>query len=712
MKKFFHVETRGDISVVTFNREDKDANTLAEAVLRELSEILDHVGQDKETAGVIFISGKKDQFIAGADIDDIATFKTAASAQAGSKAMQDIFQKIHNMGKPTVAAIHGACLGGGLELALACTWRLASSDEKTKLGLPEIQLGFIPGAGGTQRLPRLIGIAAALDLILTGKRLDGVRALKIGLVDACVPAGILLSEAMKLARKTRPSGSGPRKTLATSVLEGNFLGRRVMAMQAKQMIQKKTKGFYPASFRALDAVFSGFESTLEKGLEIEARHFGELTQTSESKGLVHLFHATNAVKKHPYKVAGQDRFGESSKVHNVGVIGGGFMGGGITNVLADRGLRVSVSDPNKDSLARLMKNSRSFFYKKVKQRRLKSFEADSRLAQISPQLSPAGFNHLDVVIESVFEDLALKRKILAGVEQDCHKDWIFASNTSALPLKEIAEKSAHPERVIGMHFFSPVEKMPLLEVVVAENTAPWVVSRIVDLGHQMGKTIIVVKDSPGFYVNRALSFYLAEAAMMLEEGIAIDHIDEALTNFGWPVGPITLIDEVGLDVGMHVLKTMEAAWPNRFKIPSQLIAIAKSGRLGRKNGKGFYLYQNGKRGGVDPEIYKLLGVTPTRKLTPEEINARCVLGYLNESILCLEDSVIPTPFEGDIGSVFGVGFPPFLGGPFKYMDLLGLKSVVSRMRDLEKKYGHRFAPPASLIKLAQDGGSYFPEESI
>jgi 3-hydroxyacyl-CoA dehydrogenase / enoyl-CoA hydratase / 3-hydroxybutyryl-CoA epimerase len=710
MGQYFSQIIENGICVLAFNRQDKEANTLATPVLRELDSILDGLIKDPGVKGIVFASTKKDQFIAGADIEDIAGFKSAKEAETGSGAMQAIFQKIHTCGKPTVAAVHGACLGGGLELALACSWRIASSDEKTKLGLPEIQLGFIPGAGGTQRLPRLIGIAAALDLILTAKRVDGAKALKMGLVDACVPSGILRAEAIKLAGKPRPTSASITRTVAQLALEGNVFGRRIMAMKAKDAVTEKTKGFYPASYKALEAVFSGIETSLERGLALEAKFFGELSQTSESKALVHLFNATNAVKKHPYKEAGKERFADGLKVSSVGVIGGGFMGGGITTVCADRGIRVAVSDPSKDSLARLMKAARDFFYKKVKRRRLRTFQADSCLAQITPQVSPAGFNTLDVVIESVFEDLSLKQKILADLEKNCGPNWIFASNTSALPLKDIAAKSANPERVIGMHFFSPVEKMPLLEVVVTEKTAPWAVARIVELGSQMGKTIIIVKDSPGFYVNRALAFYLVEAAMMVAEGLAIDYLDDALTSFGWPVGPITLIDEVGLDIGTHVLKTMESAWPARFKTPAQFKQVSDSGRLGRKNSKGFYLYKDGKRDGVDQQVYSLMNVQPSRNLEREEIINRCVLGYINESILCLEDKVIPSPHEGDIGSVFGVGFPPFLGGPFKYVDVIGPKEIVARMRALEGKYGSRFAPAASLVKLADSGGKYYPEE--
>jgi 3-hydroxyacyl-CoA dehydrogenase/enoyl-CoA hydratase/3-hydroxybutyryl-CoA epimerase len=710
MRKYFSETNDSGVRILTFNRSDKDANTLGEPVLRELSDILDALRKDGAVIGVVFASGKKDQFIAGADIEDIAKFKSAADAEAGSLAMQAVFQKIQNLGKPTVAAIHGACLGGGLELALACTWRIATTDEKTKLGLPEIQLGFIPGAGGTQRLPRLIGIAAALDMILTAKRVEGPKALKLGLVDACVPAQILVTEAKKLAAKSRQAFS-PKRSMAQIALEGNMLGRRVMALKARDAVTKKTKGHYPASYKALDAVFLGFEIALEKGLALEAKYFGELTQTSESRALVHLFHASNAVKKHPYRDAGKERFGSSIKVSTVGVVGGGFMGAGITTVCADRGIRVAVSDPNKDSLTRLMQNAREFFQKKVQRRRLKAFEAESKLAQISPQLTPSGFNKMDIVIESVVENLEVKQKILATTEKDSHDDWIFATNTSALPLKQIAASSTQPERVIGMHFFSPVEKMPLLEVVLAENTAPWVVARVVELGSQMGKTIIIVKDSPGFYVNRALAFYLAESAMMVGEGVAIDYLDETLVDFGWPVGPMNLIDEVGLDIGMHVLNTMESAWPDRFKTPSQFATIAASGRLGRKNRKGFYLYPNGKRSSVDDEIYTLMNTSPRRNHPKNEIIDRCVLGYINESILCLEEGVIPSANEGDIGSVFGVGFPPFLGGPFKYIDTCGAENILARLKKLEASHGTRFTPAKRLEQMVASGKKFFEVES-
>ncbi|MCX6117498.1 MAG: 3-hydroxyacyl-CoA dehydrogenase NAD-binding domain-containing protein [Proteobacteria bacterium] len=710
MSQFFKLESAGDVSVVTFERQDKDMNILSEAVLKELDTIVDKIIADSAIKGMVFISGKSDQFIVGADITDIQKLTTMDLAKNGAKAMQAVFQKIHRSGKTSVAAIHGPTLGGGLELSLACSWRVATNDEKTKMGLPEIQLGFIPGAGGTQRLPRLIGLQSALDMILTAKRVDGTKALKMGLVDACVPVHMLKDEAINFAKKSPSSREALPKNAATWALEGNIVGRKVMASQARSMVDKKTKGFYPASYKALDAVFQGFEMSLEKGLDLEATLFGELVQTNESKSLIHLFHATTAIKKHPYKDAGKERFGEE-QVQRVGIVGGGFMGGGIATVCADKGVKAFVSDPSKESLGRLLKSSKDFFYKKVKRKRLKPFQSDSKMAQINPQLTPAGFESLDIVVEAVFEDLNLKQKILAGLEAKSHKDWVFASNTSALPIKDIAAKSASPEKVLGMHFFSPVEKMPLLEIVVTEKTAPWATARAIDLGNQMGKTIIVVKDSPGFYTTRVLAFYLAESAIILGSGTSIEYIDKVLMDFGWPVGPITLIDEVGIDVGMHVMDTMAKAWPERFSTPPQFIPIKESGRLGRKNSKGFYKYEEGKKAGVDEGIYQLLKLSPSTAISKQEIIDRCVLGYINESARCLEENILPSAFDGDVGSVFGLGFPPFRGGPFKYVDTIGAKKVVDTLKDLESKHGKRFKPCDLLISMADSGKKFFPEES-
>jgi 3-hydroxyacyl-CoA dehydrogenase/enoyl-CoA hydratase/3-hydroxybutyryl-CoA epimerase len=708
----------GNVAVLTLDRPDKDVNTLAGAVLRELADIVAGFADDPSLEGVVIISGKKD-FVLGADINEIASLKTVEAATDGSRQMQAVFQKLADLKVPTVAAIHGQCLGGGLEMALACTWRVVTNDPRTKLALPEIQLGLIPGAGGTQRLPRLIGLQGALDMILTGKRLSGKKAEKIGLADACVPMQLLREQGVLFATKKRqgqrrlPDFKPGKLTqdLPKWATEGNPIGRKLVQKKVREMVDEKTKGFYPASYKAIEAVFDGYDLPLPKALELESILFGQLSATREAKSLIHLFHATTSVKKHAYKAAGKEKFGDT-QAELIGVIGAGFMGGGITNICAEKGLRVRLSDPNRDSISRALKHSRGYFQKKVDRKRMKQFEATKTMAHISPGLTPQGFGQCDVVIEAVFEDLALKQKILKQIEEMSGDEYIFATNTSAIPVTRIAEAAKRPEHVIGMHFFSPVEKMPLLEVVVTARTADWVAARVVDLGQAIGKQVIVVKDGPGFYTTRALAFFLAEASHILLGGTPIETIDKALTDFGFPVGPITLIDEVGIDVGMHVLDTIQKAFPDRMTAPEGLKPVAASGRLGRKNNKGFYTYENGKKGRPDAQIYMLLGLGKNGdKTTAEEIVDRCMLVFVNESVRCLEEGILASAYDGDVGAVFGLGFPPFWGGPFRYVDHVGAAAVVGRLKQLAEKYGARFAPAQTLVDHAKTQKLFFPDEA-
>jgi 3-hydroxyacyl-CoA dehydrogenase/enoyl-CoA hydratase/3-hydroxybutyryl-CoA epimerase len=707
-----------NVAIVTIDRQGEEMNLLSQEVLEELEQIAEQLTSDTELEGVVLVSGKEGNFVAGADINQIAGLKTSEAGSNGSRRMQEILQKIADLTVPTVAAIDGACLGGGLELALSCDWRVVTSDSKTKLGLPEIQLGLIPGAGGTQRLPRLIGIEQALDMILTGKNVAGRKALKLGLADACVPQTSLMNESIKFAlrkKEKKPAGKISREIgdLSKWAIEGNPIGRKVMYRMAREKVDAKTKGFYPASYRALEAVFDGFDMSLKNGLRLESRLFGDLVTTRESQSLIHLFHATTKAKKHAYRDAVRERFGKR-KFSVIGVVGAGFMGAGVAAVCSEKNIRVRISDPNKESIARAYQYVNDFFLKKLKRRRIKEFEKDHHIALISPGFSPVGFNKCDVVIEAVFEDLNLKSTILKKLEeQNTHPDWIFASNTSAIPISEIAKSSKFPERICGMHFFSPVEKMPLLEVVVTPKTADWVTGRAVQLGLEMGKQVIVVKDGPGFYTTRALAFFLAEATKILLEGAKIEDIDSALTDFGFPVGPITLIDEVGIDIGIHVLSTVEKAFPDRLTAPPALQSILESGRLGRKNSKGFYLYQNGKKTQPDERIYELLnrGEKEAIELQADEIIDRCLLLFVNESARCLEEGILSSPYDGDIGAVFGLGFPPFQGGPFKYVDFVGAQAIVESLKRLQDKYGERFRPAEILVELAKSNGKFFAEET-
>ncbi|RZA13337.1 MAG: hypothetical protein EOP10_29900, partial [Proteobacteria bacterium] len=476
------------------------------------------------------------------------------------------------------------------------------------------------------------------------------------LADAAVHPKILESVALDFARKGKKKpkkAAFSTKTIGKELMhfatEANPFGRAIVEKKAREAVDKNTKGFYPAAYKALEAVFAAFDRKFEKGLELEAKLFAELAFTRESKSLIHLFHATTAAKRNPYAEAGKKEFGDSAP-DLIGVVGSGFMGAGIATVFADKDVRVMLSDPNKDSTKRAMAGAYKYFMKKVKRGRLKPFELQTKLAHISPGANMQGFASADIVIEAVFEDLGLKQEILSQAESHAHPRQVFASNTSALPISRIAAKAKNPERVLGMHFFSPVEKMPLLEIVVTDKTADWAADRAFRAGLKMGKQIIVVKDSPGFYTTRALAFFLAEASLLLEEGSNIEEIDQALTDFGFPVGPITLMDEVGIDVGIHVLDEMRDAFPERVKLPHGLDAIQKSGRLGRKNGKGFFTYEDGEKVGPDESIYELMGEDKrTYKFVPaEDIADRCVFIFVNETIRCLEEGVLNHAYDGDI----------------------------------------------------------------
>ncbi len=714
-RNFFELsrhEKNNKVVILTFNTKGKEVNVFSEPCVLELKSILEELKNEKNISGMIITSGKGDSFIAGADIDEISKCKTAEEAEIKAKGLQNVFSMVHDLPFPSVAAIHGVCLGGGLELSLACDWRVATDDSSTKLGLPEIQLGLIPGAGGTQRLPRLIGIQLALDFILTGKKVDGKKALKIGLIDACTPESLLMDKALSFTEKKRSHGSGQKNSFSQMALEGNFLGRQLVESKARAMVKEKTKGFYPASFKALDAVFDGFSMDLKQGLDYEAQIFGQLAITRECASLIHLYYTTTQLKKNPYKTEGEKVFGSGkNKIEQIGVVGAGFMGAGIATVAADKEIRVVMSDPNKEAIGRSLKSIQGYFSKQKERKKIKSFDMERKVSKIHADIKPLGLKKCDVVIEAVFEDLNLKQKILKDLESGTDKNWVFASNTSALPISQIAEISKSPEKILGMHFFSPVEKMPLLEIIVTDKTAPWAAYQAFELGKKLGKQNIVVKDSPGFYTTRALGFYLCEAANLLLEGAPMEKIDKSLTAAGFPVGPITLIDEVGIDVGVHVLETLEKAFPDRITTPPEMKKIIDSGKLGRKNNNGFYAYANGKKGGPDQRVYEILGVDSRGKHTNDQILDRCLLVFINESVRSLEEGILFDPASGDVGAVFGLGFPPFWGGPFKYIDYVGAQNIVEKLSQLYDLYGPQFEPAKLLKEKAERGSLFFPSEA-
>ncbi|MFV9687059.1 fatty acid oxidation complex subunit alpha FadJ [Pantoea sp. KXB45] len=695
-QKAFHLTMRGDhVGIITIDVPGEKMNTLKAEFAAEITAIIAEARRDPQLAGLVLISGKTDNFIAGADISMIDRCQSAQEAEALAKQGQEVMAALDALPFPVVAAIHGACLGGGLELALACDARICSLDDKTRLGLPEVQLGLLPGSGGTQRLPRLIGVRQSLPLILTGKSVRAKQARRLGIVDDAVPRSILLETAIARVKKGKVSGRA--LPLRDRLLQGPA-GRQALFTLAARQTAAKTQGNYPAAQRIIDVVRTGLAQGSRAGHEAEARAFGELAMTPESVALRGIFFATTAMKK--------ERGGEAepASVRHVAVLGGGLMGGGIASVTAiHAGLPVRIKDISLEGVNHALKSSWELLSKKVRRRQITPAQRQQQMARITGGIDYQGFARRDVVIEAVFEDLALKQQMVREVEAHCQPHTLFASNTSSLPIAEIAAGAQRPENVIGLHYFSPVEKMPLVEVIPHLNTSTATLVTTVALARSQGKTPVVVADKPGFYVNRILTPYINEAMRCLLEGEPIDHIDRALVKAGFPVGPLQLLDEVGIDVGSKISPILEQAYGERFAAPAAFDAVLKDGRKGRKNRKGFYRYDQPRwqRKKPDASLYALLKVTPQARQSEAEIAERCLMMMLNEAARCLDEQVIRCARDGDIGAVFGIGFPPFLGGPFHYIDRLGAAEVVNRLTRLTQRYGDRFTPCDALIQAAR-----------
>lgn len=699
----FHLSRREDgIAILSMDVPGESMNTLKAEFGEQIGVMLDEIEKDSSIKGLVITSGKPNCFVAGADIGMLAACKSAEDAEALSLGGQEIFQRIEDLKIPVVAAIHGPALGGGLELALCCHLRVCSTDDKTVMGLPEVQLGVLPGSGGTQRLPKLIGIQKAMTMMLTGKQLRPKQALRDGLVDDAVPLSVLMDVAIQLAKKGKPQRNAPKLNLLGKFLERTPMGRNILFNQARKQTKAKTRGNYPAPERIIDCIEAGVGS--RRGYRVEARHFGQLVMTPESKQLRNIFFATTEMKKET-GVEGV----APAKVNKAAVLGGGLMGGGIAFVTATKaGVPVRIKDIRSEGIANAMKYSYDLLLKKVKRRHMRKSQMQKQLSLLTGATDYSGFKNVDMVIEAVFEDLKLKQQMVADVEANCHEKTIFATNTSSIPIHQIAQHAKRPEQVIGLHYFSPVDKMPLAEVIPHAGTSDETISTTVEFARKQGKTPIVVKDGAGFYVNRILAPYMNEAATVLLSGEPIEQIDKALLNFGFPVGPIKLLDEVGIDIGAKISPILLNELGERFRAPDAFDKLLADDRKGKKNGRGFFKYSGKKPGKeVDQSVYALLGVTPSQKFSHEQIAERCVLLMLNEAALCLAEGVIRSPRDGDIGAIFGIGFPPFLGGPFQYMDTLGIDHVVARMEHYQGLYGDKFAPAPLLKEMAQAGKRFY-----
>ena len=698
----FRLEIEEGIATIWIDSQKDKMNIVSPSLIGDFENVFEEIETNEDIIGAILISAKKD-FIAGADIKSFKGEKVG-DFQPFSRKGHELLQKIEDSKKPIVSAIHGTCYGLGVELSLACNSRVCSNDSETKLALPEVKLGLLPGGGGTQRLPRLVGLQASLDMMLTGKNIFPSKAKRIGLVDEVVHQSKLHKAAKKIVLsiiKNNFQRKKVKKSFTVKLLDGTSLGRSVVFNQAKKTVLRLTKGNYPAPIEIIECVKIGLQKGLNAGYEAEVIKFEELILSNVSSALRNLFFTTTEKKKNPYKV-------DLKNTQKIGVIGAGFMGEGITEVSINSGMDVLLKDLDDEMIHQARKNIWKNLNRKVKRRQMSKVSAKTTAQKAVGQLDYKGFNNIDVVVEAIVENMTVKKKLIKELESICKDDFIFASNTSSLPLTEMSEEAKKPENVVGMHYFSPVTKMPLLEIIKTNKTSEQAIATCYEIGKRQGKTCIVVNDAPGFYVNRILCPYLLEALILIEEGVRIEQIDKALKNLGMPVGPVALLDEVGIDVGVHVMSgNMTDLIKDRdgIKLNYSMPKMLEDGLSGRKSKKGFYNYvkKKGKvkKGKVNEGVYKYFDSPVAKKINDKEITERCILILLNEAVWALEEGIIENITDGDIGGVFGIGFLPWSGGPFSYMNQIGISNIVDKMKYYQNLYGNKFQPRPMLIKMVE-----------
>ena len=717
----FKLEDRGDqLWRLVFDLPHEKVNKLNRRVMDEFSEMLsslERMGKEGKIEALVLVSGKPGNFIAGADIEMIRAVQTIQEAENLSQAGQKLADGWEDLPFITVAAIEGAALGGGCELALASSAIVMSDDPAAKIGLPEVMLGIIPGMGGCIRLPRKVGVATALDMILTGKTLNAERAYRAGLIEQWLPKQDFensvfrwvkanlktLKAGQRIAKEPKLGGMGGP---VGALMEKTSMGRNVIFKKAREGVLSKTKGQYPAPLEALAVVqVTGGSygqkirgSARDKAMAREAAGFGKVAVTDVSKNLIRLFFLTEGVKKS--NGLPPQRTAAAHPIRNAAVLGAGVMGGGIAQLFAAKGIATRMKDLNTQALAAGIQAASRIFQKEQQKKKITKRQLLQKLNLIAPVLDYSGFGMVDAVVEAVVENMSVKQKVFQELEEHIKDDCIVATNTSSLSVTTMQSVMKKPERFVGMHFFNPVHRMPLIEVIRGEKTSDEAVVSIFQFSKALGKTPIVVKDAPGFLVNRLLLPYLNEATYCLAEGAPIPEIDQVLLDFGMPMGPLELLDEVGIDVAEKVAHILHDAFGDRAA-PSELNAQAlKAARLGRKNGKGYYAY-NGRKKEFEFKIYDIIGIKPKPGvLSRSEILERCVLPMINEASRCLEEGIVSSAAEVDLGMIMGTGFPPFRGGLLRYADTIGPKNIVEQLRKYQVRFGARFEPAAALIARA------------
>jgi len=711
----FSIDRQTGVANLVFDLPNEKVNKLSKNVLEELERAINVIDGNKGIRVLIISSHKKDIFIAGADINEIRSINSEDEARQKVAKGQDILNKLAKVKIPTIALINGACLGGGLELAMACKYRVAVLNPKTQLGLPEVNLGIIPGFGGTQRLPALVGLEESLKIILSGKSIEAEKALKIGLIDDAFHEEFLqeklsefVTEIIKNSDKNKfllRRKNDARKRFYAEVL---MLNKFMIFYFAKKNLWEKTKGHYLAQFFALEVIKKTYRKTYgTKGFKIELDAFCELVTGEICKNLIEIFFTSEALKKEQF-VEENVNFKD---IENVGLLGAGIMGGGIAWLFANNNFKIRIKDISQKALALGFNQVLKIFNQLQKIRKLSPNQVSMKIANISAGLDYTNFENCDLVVEAVVENIEVKKKILSEVEQHIPDDTILVSNTSSLSISEMSSVLQNPSRFAGLHFFNPVNRMPLVEIIYGDKTSNETIASIVKLSKKLGKTPIVVKDVAGFLVNRILLTYLNESAYLLQDGYLINKIDSEIKDFGMPMGPFELADVVGIDVGVKVAKSLEEGYGLRMKVADILLKIYENHKniLGKKTNLGFYCYdKNGKISSTNGQIYDILEEVNAKKISSSptknsenEIIERCILIMVNEAAKCLEEQVIKNARYLDMAMIMGTGFPAFRGGVLRYADKIGLKNVVRKLQFYQKQCGCRFEVSKLLISMSE-----------
>jgi 3-hydroxyacyl-CoA dehydrogenase/enoyl-CoA hydratase/3-hydroxybutyryl-CoA epimerase len=671
------------VCVLTFDRPNSAANVFDRRTLEELGDHLGFIETHSDLRGVVIRSAKDKIFVAGADLNSLANAKEPVELRVLIALGQDTFNRLAELKIPTVAAIHGACVGGGYEVCLACDLRVATDDKATKIGLPETQLGIIPAWGGSTRLPRLIGLPAALDIILAGKTVSARKAHKLGMIDAIAPSEKLRDIAEQLVVR---SGCKPRGHQRPSVKKLFALNNRLVSSVIEKRIRpdllKRTRGHYPGITKALEVMINGLKAGVKGSLKMEADAIVELANTDAAANLIQIFFMQERARKLNVLSNRND-----SPMKRGAVIGAGVMGSGIAQWLSSRGMEVTLRDINAAAVARGMENAKKICDQGVRRRKFTATEARQGLDRISPVYEPVPMKRAEIVIEAAVERMDLKEDLFHQLEDLTSKDTILATNTSALSITHIARNMLVPERVVGIHFFNPVHRMQLVEVIRGEKTDPEILHRAVKFVRQLGKLPVV------------------EAALLFEQGADIHDIDESMLDFGMPMGPLRLIDEVGVDVARHVCDTL--AGPCNLAVPPVLTKMLEKKWLGCKTGKGFYLHQ-GKRAEPNADEIKLMRDDKSANRPLGQLQSRMVLLMINEAARCLEEEIVEQPSDIDFAMIMGTGFAPFRGGPLHFADTFGLRRVVREMNILVESGERQFHPCDLLTDMARADRKFYP----